>query len=81
MDEWCDTIFEYFCEYHSFTLDYDASANRENKRFDTFFHDAWAPKWDKKLWINSPFYLIQDIINKINQDKTQAILVVPLWDG
>ena len=37
-------------------------------------------KWDKKLWINPPFHLIQQVIHKIKQDKTQAILVVPLWD-
>ena len=34
----------------------------------------------QKLWINPPFHLIQQVIHKIKQDKTQAILVVPLWD-
>ena len=40
--------------------------------------DAWARKWDKKLWINPPFHLILQVIHKIKQDKTRAILVVPL---
>ena len=51
-----------------------------NKRFDKHFSDAWTHKWDKKLWINPPFHLIQQVIHKIKQEKTQAILVVPLWD-
>ena len=80
VDKWRDTICEYFYEHHSFWPQYDAFANRENKRFDKHFRDAWTHKWDKKLWINPPFHLIQQVIHKIKQDKTQAILVVPLWD-
>ena len=80
IDKWRDTICEYFYEHHSFWPQYDAFANRENKRFDKHFRDAWTHKWDKKLWINPPFHLIQQVIHKIKQDKTQAILVVPLWD-
>ena len=80
VDKWRDAICEYFYEHHSFTPQYDAFANRENKRFDNYFRDAGTQKWDKKLWINPPFHLIQQVIHKIKQDKTQAILVVPLWD-
>ena len=80
VDKWRDSICEYFYEHHSFWPQYDAFANRENKRFDKHFRDAWTHKWDKKLWINPPFHLIQQVIHKIKQDKTQAILVVPLWD-
>ena len=80
VDKWRDTICEYFYEHHSFWPQYDAFANRENKRFDKHFCDAWTVNWDKKLWINPPFHLIQQVIHKIKQDKTQAILVVPLWD-
>ena len=80
VDKWRDAICEYFHEHHSFWRQYDAFANRMNKRFDKHFSDAWTHKWDKKLWINPPFHLIQQVIHKIKQDKTQAILVVPLWD-
>ena len=80
VDKWRDAICEYFHEHHSFWPQYDAFANRMNKRFDKHFSDAWTHKWDKKLWINPPFHLIQQVIHKIKQDKTQAILVVPLWD-
>ena len=79
-DKWRDAVCEYFHEHHSFWPQYDAFANRKNKRFDKHFSDAWTHKWDKKLWINPPFHLIQQVIHKIKQDKTQAILVVPLWD-
>ena len=75
-----DAICEYFYEHHSLTPQYDAFANRENKRFDNYFRHAWTQKWDKKLWIDPPVHLIQQVIHKIKQDKTQAILVVPLWD-
>ena len=80
VDKWRDAICEYFYEHHFFTPQYDAFANRKNKRFDNYFRDACTPKWDKKLWINPPFDLIQQVIHKIEHNKTQAILVVPLWD-
>ena len=80
VDKSRDAICEFFYEHHSFTPQYDAFANRENKKFDNYFRDAWTQKRDKKLWINPPFHLIQHVIHKVKQDKTQAILVVPLWD-
>ena len=80
VDKCGDAILEYFYEHHSFTPQYDAFANRESTRFDNCFRNAWTPKWDKKLWMNPPFQLIQQVIHKIKQDKNQAILVVPLWD-
>ena len=40
VDKWRDTISEYFYEHHSFWPQYDAFANRENKRFDKHFRDA-----------------------------------------
>ena len=80
VDKWRDAICEYLYEQHSLTPQYDAFANRENKRLDNYFRDAWTHKWDKKLWINPALHLIQQVIHKIQQDKTKAILVVPLWD-
>ena len=80
VDKWRDAIFEYFYAHHSFTSQYDAFANRENKRFGNYFRDASTQKWDKKLWIDPPFHLIQQVIHKIKQDRTQAIVVVFLWD-
>ena len=68
------------CEHHFFTPQYDAFANRENKRFDIYFRDAWTQKWDKKLGINPLYHLIQQVIHKIKQDRIHAILVVPFWE-
>ena len=75
-----DAICEYCYEHHSSTPKYDAFANREKKCFDNYFCDAWTQKLDKKLWIHPPFQLIQQVIPEIKHKKTQAILVVPLWD-
>ena len=80
VDKWRHAICEYFYEHHSFTPQYDAFANREKKWFDNYFRHAWTQKWDKKLWINPPFHLIQQVIDKIKQEKIQGDLVVLLWD-
>ena len=56
VDKWCDANCEYFYEHHSFTPQYDAFANRETKRFDNYFCNAWTQKRDKKVWMNPPFH-------------------------
>ena len=56
---------------------YDASANHEN-RLMVIFGRLGPQNLDRKLCINIPFHLIQQVIHKIKQDETQAILVVPL---
>ena len=80
VDKWRDAICEYLYEHHSFTSQYDAFANREKKRFENYFCDAWTQKWDKKLWISPLFHLIKQVIHKIKYNKTQAIFGVFLWD-
>ena len=80
VDKWLDAIGECFYAHHSFTPQYGAFANHENERFDNCFRDAATQKGDNQLWIDTPFHLIQQVIHKIKQDKTKAILVVPLWD-
>ena len=58
----------------------DAFCNELNKRFKRLADDAWAVKWDKRLWINSPFHLLEEVVQILKEYHTQAILVVPLWD-
>ena len=58
----------------------DAFCNESNKRFKRLADDAWAVKWDKTLCINPPSHLLGEVVQKIKEDRTQAILVVPLWD-
>ena len=41
---------------------------------------SWVEKWDKRLWIDPPFHLFREVVQKIKEDRTQGILVVPLWD-
>ena len=62
------------------TFSYYAFCNELNKRFKRLADDAWAVKWDKTLWINPPFHLSGEVVQKTKEDRTQAILVVPLWD-
>ena len=80
VDKWRDYICSYFLENHDFVPAKDAFRNELNKRFKCLADDAWAVKWDKRLWINPPFHLLGEVVQKIKEDRTQAILVVPLWD-
>ena len=59
----------------------DAFCNELNKCFKRLADDAWAVKSDRRLWINPPFHLLGEVVQKIKENRTQAILVVPLWDG
>ena len=80
VDKWRDYIWSYFLENHDFVPAKDAFCNELNKRFKRLADYAWAVKWDKRLWINPPFHLLGEVVQKIKEDRTQAILVVPLWD-
>ena len=79
VDKWRDYICSYFLENHDFVPAKDAFCNELNKRFKRLADDAWAVKWDKRLWINPPFHLLGEVVQKIKEDRMQAILVVPLW--
>ena len=57
VDKWCDYICSYFLENHDFVPAKDAFCNELNKCFKRLADDAWAVKWDKRLWINPPFHL------------------------
>ena len=80
VDEWRDYICSYFLENHDFLPAKDAFCNELNKRFKRLADDAWAEEWDKRLWINPPFHLLGEVVQKLKEDRTHAILVVPLWD-
>ena len=80
LDNWQDYICSYFLENHNFEPAKDAFCNELNTRFKSLADDAWAAKWNKGLWINPPFHLLGEVVQKIKEDGTQAILVVPLWD-
>ena len=58
----------------------DAFCNEVNKRFKRLADNAWAVNWDERLWINPPFHFLGELVQKIKEDRTQAILAVPLWD-
>ena len=80
VDKWRDYICSYFLENHDFVPAKDAFCNGSNKHFKRLADDAWAVKWDKRLWIKPPFHLLGDVVQKLKEGRTHAILVVPLWD-
>ena len=80
VDKWRDYICSYFLENHDFVPAKDAFCNELGKRFKRLADDVLAVKWDKRLWIKSPFHLLVEVVQKVKEDRTQAILVVPLWD-
>ena len=53
-----------FWENHDFVPANDAFCNELNKRFKHLAEDAWAVKWDKRLWINPPFHLYGEVVQK-----------------
>ena len=58
----------------------EAFCNELTKRFKRLADDAWAVKLEKRLWSNPSFHLLGDDVQKIKEECTQAILVVPRWD-
>ena len=77
VDKWRDYICSYFLENHDSVPAQEAFCNGLNKRFKRLADNAWALKGDKRLWINPPFHLLGEVDQKIEEDRTQAILVVP----
>ena len=64
VDKWRVYICSYFLENHDFVPAKDAFCNELNKRFKRLADDAWAVKWDKRLWINPPFHLLGEVVQK-----------------
>ena len=44
--------------------------------------DAFNRNWGDEplLWINPPFSFLDQVVNKIRQDKAKAVLVMPEWE-
>ena len=70
----------FFLENHDFVPAKDAFCNELNRRFKRLADDAWAVKRDQRLWINSLSHLFGEVLQRLKEDRTQAILVVPRWD-
>ena len=79
VDKWREYICSFVFRNHDFVPAEDALCNELNKPFQRLADDAWAVKWDKRQWINPPFHLLGEVVQKLKEDRTQAILVVPLW--
>jgi len=89
--EWClnTVIFRDITAEYS-DLNIDLFATRLNNKFDTYcswkpdpgcsFVDAFSVCWNTyNFYAFPPFSLIPRCLQKIRKDKTQGILIVPLW--
>ncbi len=64
----------------------DVFANKE-KMFEKWYGEgspdstnAFGKNWGGEiLWINPPFNLFPQVLNKIVQDKAHAVIIVPYW--
>ena len=64
----------------------DAFASVDNRRFPVFWSEAdsaWSRSWTWRrqglLWMNPPYDVIDDVVEKICADRAKVILVVPEW--
>ena len=72
VDKLRDYICSYFLENHDFVPAKDAFCNELNRPFKRLADDAWAVKSDKRLWINPPFHLLGEVVQKIKEDRTEG---------
>ena len=79
VDKWRDILVDYFERNHNFRPQFDAFANKKNKRFPKFYDDAWSQDWSEPLWINMPFDVFPRVVQKLKQSGAKAILIVPNW--
>ena len=74
-------------EYFGVVPDRDCFASAENSLFDRFLgpgspegEDAFQHFWGEGvLWMNPPFNVFDQVLDKILNDKAHTILLVPRW--
>ena len=64
----------------------DAFASENNSHLERFWTkkaDVFSKNWGKepRLWINPPFSMINEVIQKIKEDGATATLITPNWDN
>ena len=83
-------IFDFAIEYFGIKPDIDLFASRINKQLPIYVAykpdpnamatDAFSLKWDDKLfYLFPPLSVMTSCLQKIDQDKTEALLVVLYW--
>ena len=73
-------------EFGGAVLRVDAFASASNARFPLFWDvttDAFSKDWGSHglLWINPPFDLFNEVLDKIILDGALAILIAPAWSS
>ena len=62
----------------------DAFANKYNNQFSDWWgleKNAWAQDWKYPplLWVNPPFPVLMDVMDKIREDGAHVVAVLPGW--
>ena len=73
-----DTAIDAFASAHNAKLEHFWTLTPHPSASGT---DAFAQVWKgKQLYINSPFHLMHQVINKLKQDRpAKAIVIAPVW--
>ena len=72
-------VFDMFASWHHHQLPRYFSTNVKDKQAER--HNAFNYHWDSDvvLYINSPWSLLDQVIDKIIADKSTVLLVTPRW--
>ena len=75
-----NNIRDKIVNFAGFTPTVDAFASETNKRFPKHWEDAFGEDWSSEiLWMNPPFSMLSDVLDKICLEQARGILVVPEW--
>lgn len=81
IDSWRDKIVEW--SQLDMSKAVDAFASHQNRRFPRFWdkkQDALIQNWrHETLWINCPWSLLKQVVNKAVKDRARGIMIVPAW--
>ena len=82
-------IFQAACRHFGFTPDVDLFASRQNRQCQRYaswradlksLGNAFALNWGKyQAWLNPPWELIPQVLQKIKEDRARALVCFPVW--
>jgi len=83
-------IFHHMCKAFHFKPQWDLFASHKNKqvkKYCSWHHDghrdnlgnAWDLTWNQPAWLNPPWELIHPALKKLHQDRTTALVCLPVW--
>ena len=75
--------FDYIVDWSGLEFTVDAFAPAKQHLLPRFWDpvkDAFCQDWSQDvLWMNPPFSLLEEVLDKIVREGAQGVLVVPVW--